>query len=338
MRRALVVWLLCAANLLVYLTLAASDVVLSPSAETLQRWGASYGPLITAGEWWRLPASAFLSTGLQQLLMTLWLLMVAGSVTERLFGHLELLVIYLLSALGGAILAVYWQPASTITGALPAVFGLCGALLAFVVRSRAALPPEERSSLRNAGLASLVACLVLGLVNRTVDVPALAGGLVMGAVAGLVLVQPGVSYSDGPRIRRGAVVALAGVAVLGLAAWSLPVEDDWLRDVQELIALDGNAESQTDEARQSVAAGRMSREAYRDFLQREVLPSWHRHRAHMAALRLPPRPRAIVDKAIVYMERRATAWEQVDDQSSRAAAAEAGRDFMRAFGLTRRAR
>jgi rhomboid protease GluP len=339
MKRSLVVWLLSVANLLAYLTLAVSDVAwLSPSAEALQRWGASYGPLITSGEWWRLPASAFLSTGLQQLLIGLWLLFVAGAVAERLFGHLQLLVIYLLSAAGGALLSVYWQPASTVAAALPAAFGLCGALLALVARFRTAVPPEERSSLRNAGLALVVACVVLGLVTRTVNVPGLAGGLVVGVLAGFALAQPGVSLAHGARVRRAALTALAGVAVFGLAAWSLPVEDDWRKDIQVLFALDGDAQSAIDEATQGVAAGRMSREAYGDYVRREVLPSWRQHRERLVALRLPPRPRAIVDKAIVYMDRRAASWELVDDRPSRAAAADAGRDFMRELGFTRRVR
>jgi len=175
-------------------------------------------------------------------------------------------------------------------------------------------------------------------------VAAHVGGFVVGVLAGLALAQPGASHSDGTRARRPVLAAGVGLAVLGLAAWSLPIQYDWHRDFVTIIRLEADAQSAIDEATGQVASRRMSAEAFADYVDRQVLPPWLRQREHIAGLRATLRERTIADKAIDYMDRRAAAWALADaparrddasrmDQSQRAnaAASKAGREFLQAL-------
>ena len=96
---------------------------------------------VAAGEEYRLITSAFLHEpgfagfGPAHIIFNMWALLLVGPALERLLGRLRFLAVYLLSALGGAVLFYYLVPPSQAAlGASGAVFGLFGAW--FVVSKR----------------------------------------------------------------------------------------------------------------------------------------------------------------------------------------------------------
>ena len=83
---------------------------------------ASYtpaGPLhgVAAGEWYRLITSAFLAPasglsglGFMDILFNMWALVFVGPSLESLLGRVRFLAVYLLSAVGGAVMYYFLAP------------------------------------------------------------------------------------------------------------------------------------------------------------------------------------------------------------------------------------
>ena len=97
---------------------------------------------VAAGEWYRLITSAFVvpATGLSGLgfmdiLFNMWALVFVGPALEGLLGRVRFLAVYLLSAVGGAVMYYYLAPPNhPAAGASGAIYGLFGAW--FVVSRR----------------------------------------------------------------------------------------------------------------------------------------------------------------------------------------------------------
>jgi membrane associated rhomboid family serine protease len=139
---AIVTWTLVAINVAIFLV----AWVRSSIVTDLEMLGyASYGAGVhgvAAGEWYRLISSAFVTPGTSlnglaflDILFNMWALIFLGPSLERLLGRLRFLSVYLLSALGGAVLYYYLgSPTIVAAGASGAIYGLFGAW--FVVSRR----------------------------------------------------------------------------------------------------------------------------------------------------------------------------------------------------------
>ena len=301
--------LLLVANLgLFMLTVKSAQSVMSIDPEVLRLLGANYAPAITAGEWWRLGVAPFVHAGLAHFLLNMLALFFAGPLTERLFGHLSFLVLYALAGLGGSVASVYWHPLAISVGASGAIFGVYGALLAFLLLARKSFPTAEHASLRNSAVVFVCSSLALGATQPEVDVAAHVGGLLVGVMVGAVLARPGASYSDGTRARQGALVGLAGVAVFALAASRLPVYDDWVGALRSLGGLEQQSWRGVSQAMRRVTDRRLRADAFADFVDNEVVARWQDQRAHIAALRLPPLESALAARVVAYMDHRASGW------------------------------
>jgi len=190
---------------------------MSPSAERLVELGASFGPLLLEGQWWRAITSSLLHAGIAHLAFNLWAFWQAGDLTERLFGNAAFLAIYVLSAFGADLASVALKPFTVSVGASGAIFGVYGALLAFVLSHRGTLPRGFLHQQRSSLLAFLAYNVVFGLTRREIDLAGHLGGLATGLAAGWILQrdlsQPRVLL---PRWRA----AIAGlVLLLVVAGW-----------------------------------------------------------------------------------------------------------------------
>ncbi len=164
---------------------------------------------VGAGQWYRLITSAFVAPaglgglGFADIAFNMWALIVVGPALERMLGSARYLVVYLLSAVGGAVLLYYIAPLNELAlGASGAVFGLFGAW--FVVARRLRLDSRW-----------IVLIIAINLVFSFV-VPRIAwqdhlGGLVAG---GLLTV----AYAYAPRGRRFLIQGGATLAMLALLA------------------------------------------------------------------------------------------------------------------------
>jgi len=177
----------------------------------------TWGPLVADGEWWRLVTGAFLHSGPLHLLMNMFLLWLLAKELEGALGHLNFLLCYVVSVLGGGLGVMLLSPDAPTLGASGGVFGLMGALVVLQLRAR--------QNPWNTGLGGLVAInLVITFTLPGISVGGHVGGLVAGAVAGAV-VQPRSWPQTTAGIRTGfltlfglAVAALAVVAASALAA------------------------------------------------------------------------------------------------------------------------
>lgn len=235
----------------------------SPTAAQLVSLGASFGPLVVVqGEWWRLLTASLLHAGFVHLAFNLWAFWSAGFLTERLFGNAAFLVIYVLSAVGGSLVSITLKPLIVAVGASGAIFGVYGALLAFVLTHRGVLPKPFLMRHRAGLLGFLAYNLAYSVADSRIDLGGHLGGLLTGMAAGWVLrrdlLQPQVNLG---RRRLGAVglVLLLVVGAFGARARVLrtpEVRAENLADRAEDALNAGKLAEAVELATQSLAAQR----------------------------------------------------------------------------------
>jgi len=183
----------------------------SPTAQQLLKAGGEFGPSFADGQWWRALTSMFLHAGPLHLAFNMWAFYSVGPLTERVFGNRAFLAVYLLSGIGGSLASLAWSPLSVGVGASGAIFGVYGALLAFMVLHRGVFPPAYLAQRRNSIIGFIGYNVVFGLSQKNTDIAAHAGGLVVGALAGAALARD-VLHPAGHLLRR--ITGAAGVAAL----------------------------------------------------------------------------------------------------------------------------
>ena len=141
--------------------------------------------LALQGEPWRLVTSMFLHGGWLHLLLNSWALYQLAGLFEILLGSSRLLLVYFVSGVAGSIASVLWTHQPSV-GASGAIFGVLGALIAFLGRRRERLTPHAKSLLMQllfwAGLN-----VFLGLSDKMIDNAAHFGGCAAGLAIGFFL-------------------------------------------------------------------------------------------------------------------------------------------------------
>jgi membrane associated rhomboid family serine protease len=204
---------------LVFAAMVATGVsALNPTADAVLDWGANYGPRTLGGEPWRLVANVFVHFGIIHLAANMFALWSAGAVIERLFGPLAFAAIYFAAGLTGSIISLAAHPTVVSAGASGAVFGVYGALAAFVLCRRGAIPKVVISRLGGVAGSFIAYNLSFGAAHAGIDNAAHLGGLIGGFAAGIFLIRPLIldrpSESRRPALIAAAAVVLAGVVVL----------------------------------------------------------------------------------------------------------------------------
>ena len=219
--RADVTWGLVAINLLVFALLAVSGQgVMQVPSELLIRAGGNYAPLVQKGEVWRLATALFLHGGLLHVGLNMLALYQAGQVVERLFGRIGFTFIYLLAGLLGNVASLWWKQGPVSVGASGAIFGVYGALLAYLSVQRGSVPGEVFKEMRAGTLGfigySLFAGFALPGIDNAAHLGGLVGGLALGATMAMPLAAPELVRWRSPRLWVGVAVVMA----LGGALWS----------------------------------------------------------------------------------------------------------------------
>lgn len=186
----------------------------SPTGPQLLKAGGDFGPSFAEGDWWRVFTSTFLHAGPLHLAFNLWAFLSVGKVTERIYGSRAFLAIYLLSGLGGSLASLTWSPLVVGVGASGAIFGVFGALLAFMLLHRGVLPAAYLTQQRNSIVAFIGYNVVFGLSQKNTDMAAHAGGLVAGLCAGAILGRD--LLQPGAQVARRLVGAVGFAILLGL--------------------------------------------------------------------------------------------------------------------------
>lgn len=193
-----VTWTIIAVNVVMFVL----QQVVPQLTVRLSMWPAAvaYG-----GEWYRLISAAFLHSpnGFFHILLNMWALFILGPQLEAALGRLRFVGLYLLSALGGSVLAFLAAPINTAgIGASGAIFGLFGAI--FVVARRLRLDTRWIILL-------LVINLVITFTVPVIDWRAHVGGLLTGVALTL-------AYAYAPRARRTLVHSGTAAAIVVLFA------------------------------------------------------------------------------------------------------------------------
>lgn len=155
--------------------------------------GASWAAPVLDGEVWRLLTATFLHAGIIHLAVNGWALLQLGALVETLFGSARLAGIYFASGLGGSVASVAWDLISgrdvPSVGASGAIFGLLGALIAFLARHRERLTPAARSLLAQLTFWAVLN-IIFGFTAPMIDNAGHLGGLAVGLACGAMIRLP----------------------------------------------------------------------------------------------------------------------------------------------------
>lgn len=179
------------------------------AGEWTTRW--VFAPFIGAEEPWRFLTAGFLHGGFLHLALNMYALWAVGSFLEQSLGRIRFVALFLLSVLGGSVAVLllanpmadsWWIP---VLGASGGVFGLFSAVV-FELRR---LGGNAQSMLIIIGIN-----LVYGFVFSGVSWQGHLGGLVTGAVLGLVYSR--LQKPSQKALSYGATAAV-GIALVALA-------------------------------------------------------------------------------------------------------------------------
>lgn len=159
----------------------------STNSQVLYALGASEpNAVLVQGEWWRLVSSMFLHIGFAHVLLNGWALYQLGSLCEHAFGSSRMLMVYFLTGVAGSAASLWWRTEGLSAGASGAIFGLLGAMIAFLLRRRDRLNPFAKSLLSQLVVWAGIN-VFFGFSVQAIDNAAHLGGCAAGLLMGLLL-------------------------------------------------------------------------------------------------------------------------------------------------------
>ena len=173
--------ILVAANVIVYLICTFTGNLLYNIGEL------DAAAVLLRREYGRIIYSMFLHAGIDHLFNNMVILFFLGAMIEKVTGHIQLLLIYLLSGIGANICSLLYKvmtmDSMASVGASGAIFGLDGVLLAWILLDRQAMPDVTPRRV----LLMIVLSLYSGFTAHNIDNAAHVGGLLTGLAAGALL-------------------------------------------------------------------------------------------------------------------------------------------------------
>jgi rhomboid protease GluP len=151
----------------------------------LYAFGAKQGQAIFQDhEWWRLITAGFLHGGWAHILMNMWVMIDLGAHVELEYGPARLLVLYVLTTIGGFLASSWWSPVLSI-GASAALFGFIGAMIALGVAN----PSSVGQAIKKMYMRWAIYGLAFGFLpmfrtDNAAHLGGLASGFVLGYLAG----------------------------------------------------------------------------------------------------------------------------------------------------------
>jgi rhomboid protease GluP len=217
------------------------------SQDALVAAGSDFGPYTQEGQWWRLLTSLFVHANFLHLFFNMIVLVQTGRIAERLFGTRRYIALYLLAGLTASLTSLLWHPAVNSMGASGAIYGVLGAIVAYLLRRGSAVPRAFYLRQLYVAVTFILYTLPGGFRHYGVDNGAHLGGLLGGFLFGLVLVpttDKSTSASDDWVMTFGVPVA-AACALIGGMAWALvdlskrPDRQEAMQFAKVVMQLDG---------------------------------------------------------------------------------------------------
>lgn len=171
-------------NIIIFLLTAfISKSIFDINYMVLLVFGGKYGPLIEAGQYYRLFTCMFLHGGIVHLTCNMYSLYIVGPQISRIYGTFKYIIIYFCGGLVSSIVSYIFSANTLSVGASGAIFALVGALLAFALSERKNINKKYISGLFQV----IVINLFIGFSMSNIDNFAHIGGLIGGLVIGIIL-------------------------------------------------------------------------------------------------------------------------------------------------------
>lgn len=275
--------------------------------ETLVRWGGSFGPRTTNGEWWRLITAMFVHASFFQLLVNVAALVQMGRIVERLFGRLSFASLYLAAGLTSSVVSLSMHPLGVATGASGSVWGVFGLYVTWLIAGTI-----RRSPLTVPLTTILMSCPAVGLfviysMAAGFDGRAEMAGLVVGVVYGLVLAKDAGERT--PPLWRAA--ATMGAIVLMAVPVTVPLRGltDVRPELERVAAIEHRTVSTYDSAVRHFTKGEIPIRDLAELIDRTILPELQNARARLKQLAGVPREHEpMVAAAAEYLTLRERSW------------------------------
>ena len=178
-RKGLATWLFSGIILFIFIIEMFMGVINNPMI--LLDLGANAPELVKDGQWFRLFNSNFLHLDYLHIFFNIICLVIVGILVERLTGLWNFVLIFLYSALAGAVLSMTFNHALFSVGASTALYGLIGALVVINVKYGKRLPAGYRIPGRN-WIFFVVLTVIFKFIFPGTDDAAHAGGFIAGLV------------------------------------------------------------------------------------------------------------------------------------------------------------
>jgi membrane associated rhomboid family serine protease/tetratricopeptide (TPR) repeat protein len=159
------------------------------SLPVLLNLGASYGPYLRHGEYWRLVMPMFLHGGWLHILGNTYALYILGPILERVYGYARYATIYVAAGVGGAFLSMS-ASRNVSVGASGAIFGIAGAMLVTGYVHRDVIPRRWGRAFGRGMIPFIVLNLAIGFSVHGIDNWGHLGGLVSGVLLAFVIHPP----------------------------------------------------------------------------------------------------------------------------------------------------
>ncbi len=194
-----------AINVVVYLSELFTGSGVGSVGGTIYQHGALFGPLVAAGDWWRVVTSGFLHAGFFHVALNMVFIWFIGRSLEPAIGTARFVVAYGASLLCGSFGVLLLEPHSIAVGASGAAFGLLGAL---IVEARSRGIDLWQTGLIQVALINFA----FTFLGANIAVGAHLGGFVGGILVGVI-------YDQFDRRRLPRQASLAAAVLLGVVAF-----------------------------------------------------------------------------------------------------------------------
>ncbi len=282
-------------NAVVFVVMASVGIsVMGGRPDEYLRFGANFAPLTTGGEWWRLLTCTFVHFGIVHFAFNMWALWDAGRLTEKIYGNGWFATLYLFSGVAGSCASILWNQAAISAGASGAVFGVFGALLAYLTVQRGSVPPEVINRLRISTSIFVVYSLFYGFANTGIDNAAHLGGLASGFAMGAITARP-LDARARHNLEAGRIL-LAALLTAGTIFAAVVLTPDTSRIYRQAIELQKETKVFSDEEHRLTAefqsvvektrAGKIGDKAALRELRADILPAWEQMVARLARVEL----------------------------------------------------
>jgi rhomboid protease GluP len=240
-------------------------------------------------------------------MMVLWTL---GDFVEKLFGHVNFLLLYIFSGLIGSLCSIVWNPNVVSAGASGAVFGVFGGLCGYLVACKKDIPLVIFAQMKKNVLVFLGLNLAFGLSVPNIDMAAHMGGLAGGFIAALFLSHSFNEKGLKSISKRGIVFAVfALVSLFSLfsfisSEFKVPFETTF----KKFSTLDVKFAKILEEGQSDMATNTLSVEEFIEALEGEVIPEWKRIRLEFIDNRPFGRSNKTYERVDTYMDLKGQLW------------------------------